>query len=295
MVKEPSGATPGQAANCGNHENQSNAPPSSLSGKKANTVSEHPLGGSVNDNSVKENQEVTTTTFATGTISVPETPTEERAGSAINNQHPECTPPSLSHQDPEKTVEYKEVAVTNTTSETNGDQKDFSCVITNTPSPTLELQKEPVVNQDLNGVNTTSDTVVVDAEKVRDSAVVEGSEFPNAPEKGITYSAGHETTPRELSDRLGHAGESAPRTTMASTERQQKTMETRVLLKALKALKSRITSSEIKDNKIDAQVSNITCISIKGQSWNFCHFRFFRVNRVKAIQVYYLCTPLNDK
>ena len=61
MVKEPSGATPGQAANCGNHENQSNAPPSSLSGKKAKTVSEHPLGGPVNDDSDKARKEVTTT------------------------------------------------------------------------------------------------------------------------------------------------------------------------------------------------------------------------------------------
>ena len=60
MGKEPSGTVPGQAANSGNHENQSNASPSSLSGKKAKTVSEHPLGGPVNDDSDKASKEVTT-------------------------------------------------------------------------------------------------------------------------------------------------------------------------------------------------------------------------------------------
>ena len=255
MGKEPCGPAPSQAANSENHENQS------LLEREAKTVSEQPVGGSVNDDSDKANDDVTTTKAVTGAISVVETPTEEKAGLAINNQHPECTPPSLSHQGPEKAVEYKEVAVTNTTSETNGDQKDFSCVLPNTPSPTLEEQKEPVVNQDLNGVNTTSDTVVVVAETARYPAVVEGSEFPNAPEEGITYGAGHETTPLELADRLGHAGGSASRTTMASTARQQKAMETRVLLNS---------SSEIKDNKIDAQVSNITCIRKNGVICNFC-------------------------
>ena len=205
----------------------------------------------------------------TGTISVPETPTEERAGSAIKIQHPECTPPSLSHQGPEKAVEYKEVAVINTTSETNDDQKDLSCAVPNTPSPPLGEQKEPVVNQDLNGVNT-SDTVVVDTETVRDPAVPEGSEFPNAPEEGITYSAEHETTPLELSDGDGHTSESASRTAMASTEPQQKAPETRALLNS---------SSEIKDSKIDAQVSNATCISKKRPKLKFL----------------YLSIPLHDK
>lgn len=186
----------------------------------------------------------------TGTISVPETPTEERAaGSSINNQHPDCTPPSLSHQGPEKTVDYKKVAVMPLTNETNGDQRDLSCVVQSTLSPPSEEQKEPVVNQDLNGANTTSDTVVVDAETVRDPAVIEGGESPNAPEEGITYSAEHETTPRELSDKEGHASKSVSIITMASAEPQQNAPETRVLLNS---------SSGIKDNKIDAQVSNVT-------------------------------------
>ena len=279
MGKEPSGTVPGQAANSGNHENQS------LPEQKAKSVSDHPLGGSVNDDSDKANKEVTTTTVVTSTISVPGKRIEERAGSAISNQHPECTPPSLSHKSPEKTVEYKEVDLMNTTSETNGDQKDLSCAVPNTPSPPLEEQKEPVVNQDLNGVNTTTDTVVVDAETVRDPAVLERSDFPNAAEEGITYSAGHETTPRQLSDTEGQASEGASRTTMSSTKPQQKTLEARVLL----------PSSEIKDNKINAQVSRVTGITKKGQSWNFCHFRFFCVNRVKAIQVYYLCILLSER
>lgn len=129
------------------------------------------------------------------------------------------------------------------TNETNGDQKDLSCVVQSTLSPPSEEQKEPVVKQDLNGVNTTSDTVVVDAETIRDPAVIEGGAFPNAPEEGITYSAENETTPRELSDRKGHASKSASKTTMASAP------ETRVLLNS---------SSGIKDSKIDAQVSNVT-------------------------------------
>ena len=51
MGKKPSGPVPRQAANSGNHENQSNAPPSSLSSQKAKTVSENPVGGTVNDDS----------------------------------------------------------------------------------------------------------------------------------------------------------------------------------------------------------------------------------------------------
>lgn len=185
----------------------------------------------------------------TGSIRGPETPTEERAESAINDQHQEGTPSTLSRQGPEKAVECKEAAVTNTTNETNGDQKDLSCAAPNTPSPPLEEQKEPIVNQDLNGGNTTTDTVVVVAETVRGPAVLEaGGEFPNPPEVGSTYSAGQETTSRELSEKEGNASESASRTTMAFTEPQQKAPETQVLLGS---------SSEIKDSKTDAQVSNM--------------------------------------
>ena len=61
MGKKPSGPVPRQAANSGNHENQSNAPPSSLSSQKAKTVSENPVGGTVNDDSDKASKEVTTT------------------------------------------------------------------------------------------------------------------------------------------------------------------------------------------------------------------------------------------
>lgn len=188
-------------------------------------------------------------TVVTGSISGPETPTEERAESTINDQHQEGTPSTLSRQGPEKAVECKEAAVTNTTNETNGDQKDLSCAAPNTPSPPLEEQKEPIVNQDLNGGNTTTDTVVVDAETVRGPAVLEaGSEFSNPSEVGSTYSAGQETTSRELSEKERSASESASRATMESTEPQQKAPETQVLLGS---------SSEIKDSKTDAQVSNM--------------------------------------
>lgn len=187
----------------------------------------------------------------TGPISVPETPTEGRAGSALNDQHPECTPPSLSHQGPEKAVKLKEVAVTNTTNETNGVQKDLSCDTPNTPLQIGE-QKESVVNQDPKGENTTGDTVVVDTETVRGPAVLEdGSKFPDPPKEEITYSAGQETASQELSEMERNARESASKTTMASTEPQQKAPEIQVLLGSQ--------------------------VSAKRPSCNFCLFRFSRV------------------
>ncbi|XP_020630793.1 flocculation protein FLO11-like isoform X2 [Orbicella faveolata] len=182
-------------------------------------------------------------TVEAGTISGPETPTEERAQSAINNRHPECTPSSLSHQGPENAAEFKGAALPNTANETTGGQKDLSDAVSST-TPPLEGQREPIVNQDLNGGNTTSDTVVVDAEAVRDPAVLEVSESPNPPEVGDMYSAGQETTSRELSEKERNASECASRTTMASTEPQQKTPETQVRLGS---------SSEIKDSKTDTQ------------------------------------------
>lgn len=60
MGKGSSGPVTRQAANSGN-QSQSNAPPSSVSGQKAKTVSEHPLGGPVNGDSDKASGEVTTT------------------------------------------------------------------------------------------------------------------------------------------------------------------------------------------------------------------------------------------
>ena len=203
-------------------------------------------------------------TVVTSTISDPETPTEERAASAISNRHPGFTPSSLSHQGPEKAAEFKEAALPNTANETTGGQKDLSDAVFST----LEEQGEPIVNQDLNGGNTTSDTVVVVAEAVRGSAVLERSEFPNPPEVGVMYGAGQETTSRELSERDRKASESASRTTMASIEPQQNAPET--------------------------QVSFIICISKRRPRCNFCLFRFLCVNRVRAMQVHYLCKPVND-
>ena len=203
----------------------------------------------------------------TGTVTGPETPAEERAGSAINNQHPKCTPPSLPHQGPEKAAEFKEVAVTNTSNKTNGDQNDLSCAVPNTSSLPLEEQKEPVVDQDPNGSNATSDTVVADAETARGPAVLEdGSEFPNAPEVGSTYSAGQERTSQDLSVRERNASESSSRTRMASTEPQEKARETQGLLGS---------SSEIKDSQTDAQVSNMH--KCKTPKLHFLPFRFSRV------------------
>ena len=220
-------------------------------------------------------------TVVTSTISDPETPTEERAESAISNRHPGFTPSSLSHQGPEKAAEFKEAALPNTANETTGDQKDLSDAVLST----LEEQGEPIVNQDLNGGNTTSDTVVVEAEAVRGSAVLERSEFPNPPEVGVMYGAGQETTSLELSERDRKASESASRTTMASIEPQQNAPETQVMLGS---------SSTIKDNKTNAQVSFIICISKRRPRCNFCLFRLLCVNRVRAMQVHYLCKPVND-
>lgn len=223
----------------------------------------------------------------TGSIGAPETPTEERAGSALND-------PSLSHQGLEKAVKLKEVAVTNTTNETNGVRKDLSCDTPNTPSLRVGEQKESVVNQDPNGGNTTSDIVVVDAETVRGPAVLEdGSESPNPPVEGITYCAGQETTSRELSVRERNSSKSASRTTMASTEPQQKSPETQVLLGS---------SSEFKDSQTDAQVSNMH--KCKTPKLQFLPFRFSPVKRVTSdkrapnvvspvVTCYEICRPNN--
>lgn len=59
MGKESSGPVTRQAANRGN-ENQLSAMPS-VSGQKAETVSEDPLSGPVNDDSDRVSKEVTTT------------------------------------------------------------------------------------------------------------------------------------------------------------------------------------------------------------------------------------------
>jgi len=59
LVKKSTGPVTRQAANRGN-QNQSNASPSSVSGRKTETVSEHPLGSPVNDDSDKARKEVTT-------------------------------------------------------------------------------------------------------------------------------------------------------------------------------------------------------------------------------------------
>lgn len=60
MGKGSSGPVTRQAAHRGN-QNQSNAPPSSVSGRKTETVSEHPLGNPVNDDSDKVSKGLTTT------------------------------------------------------------------------------------------------------------------------------------------------------------------------------------------------------------------------------------------
>lgn len=211
----------------------------------------------------------------TGTVSGPETPTAERAGSAINDQHPECTPSTLFHQGNEKTVEVQVVAVTNTTKEITGNQMDLSCVVPSTSSR-LEEQREPFANNELCGGNTTSETAVVAAEAVRGAANLEGSEFPSPPEVGDTDSAGQETTSQELLEsemRQRNTTESAVRTTMTSIEPQQKAPETQDLLGS---------SSKMKDSKTHAQVSNIHCISKKCPS---CNVRLFGYIVVKAIRV----------
>lgn len=67
-----------------------------------------------------------------GTISGPEAPTEGRAGTAINDQHPKCSLFTLSHQSREKAVEHKEQALKKTANETTGGQKgllDMRCCI----------------------------------------------------------------------------------------------------------------------------------------------------------------------
>lgn len=189
-------------------------------------------------------------TVVTGAISGPETPTEERTGSAINDgSDPECTPSTVSHQGSEKAVEYKEAALTNTASETTGGQKNFSDAVPNT-TPPFERQKEPILNKELGGDNTASETAVAAAEEVRGPAVLEGSKFPQPPEIRDTDGAEQDTASQELSER----------TKTTSTEPLQKAPETQVLLGS---------SSKIKDSKTDTQVSNIPRTSKKFPSCNF--------------------------
>lgn len=160
--------------------------------------------------------------------------------------------------------------MTNTTNEFIGGQRDLSDAVPST-TPPLEGQREPITNQDLYGVDTTSETAVAAAKAVRGPAVLEGSEFPNPPEVGDTDSAGQETASPELSEsamRQRNTTEDAARTTMTSTEPQQKASESQDLLGS---------SSKMKDSKKHAQVSNITCISKICPGCNFCLFRYSRV------------------
>ena len=185
-------------------------------------------------------------TVVTGTVSGPETPTEERTGSAVNDQYPECTPSTLSHQGLETAVEYKDAPLTNTANENTRGQNDLSGAVPSaTPLP--EGQEEPIANEGLGGGNTTSETALEAAEAVRGAAVLEGSEFPNPLAQGNTHNAGQESTSQELSERERNASESASRTSIISTEPQQKAPETQDLLGS---------SSPVKDSKKHAQVSN---------------------------------------
>jgi len=185
-------------------------------------------------------------TAVTGTVSGPETPTEERTGSAINDQDPECTPSTFSHQGRETAVEYKDAPLTNTANETTRGQNDLSGSVPSA-TPPLEGQEEPIANEVLGGGNTTSETAVEAAEAGRGAALLEGSEFPNLLAQGNTHNAGQESTSQELSERERNASESASRTTIISTEPQQKAPETQDLLGS---------NSSVKDSKQHAQVSN---------------------------------------
>ena len=183
----------------------------------------------------------------TGTVSGPETPTEEITGSAINDRDPECTPSTLSHKGLETAIEYKDAPLTNAANEITRGQNDLSGVVPSA-TPPLEGQEEAIANEGLGGGNTTSETAVEAAEVVRGAAVLEGSEFPNPSAQGNSHSAGQESTSQELSERERNASESASRTTIIiSTWPQQKAPETQDLLGS---------SSSVKDSKKHAQVSN---------------------------------------
>ena len=165
-------------------------------------------------------------TVVTGTISKLETTTEKVAGSAINIQHLESTPSSLS----------QEVTMTNTANETADGQRDLSDAVPSTTLP-LEGQREPIVNQALSRGDTASKTAVAAAETVRNPAVLEESKFSHPSDIRDADGAEQDTASQGLSGR----------TTVPSTEPQQKVPEIQVLLRS---------SSKIKDGTTDAQVSN---------------------------------------
>lgn len=163
------------------------------------------------------------------------TPREEKAGPTVNDQFPAWTPSTLFHQDPEEAVESKEAAVTSTTNETIGAQKDLSDAVPSTTSPSKE-EREPVTNKELcEPGNTTNGTTVADAEPVGGSALLHEKQ-----------QSGPKSVPHE-----GDTNESAARITMASTKPLQKALETQDHLGS---------GSEIRNTKTSPQVSKKTCL-----------------------------------
>ena len=160
------------------------------------------------------------------------TPPEERGGSTVNDQYSACTPSTSFHQDPKEDVESKEAAVTNTTKETIGAQKDLSDAVPSTTSPS-KGQREPVANKELCEGNTTNGTTVTDAESARGPALLHEKQ-----------QSGPKSVPHE-----GNTNESTARITMASTKRPQKAPETQDHLGS---------GSEIRNTKNFPQVSNKT-------------------------------------
>lgn len=197
-------------------------------------------------------------------------PTEERAGSTINDQYPQCTPSTLHHQSPEKAVESKGIVVTNTTKETIGPKTDMSDAVHGT-TPPLEGQKEPVGSKELCGGNSTNETTVTAAETVRGSALLlEESKFPSASDLEDRANAVGNTTSEKLLDglqvmpddqkqQLGprsvlqekNVNEYASRITMDSTKSPHKAPETQDQLGP---------GSEMESTEKCPQVSNIPCI-----------------------------------
>ena len=198
------------------------------------------------------------------------TPTEERAGSTINDQYPQYTPSTLHHQGPEEAVESKGTAVTNTTKETIGAKTDLSDAVHST-TPPLEGQREPVGNKELCGGNSTNGTTVTAAETVKGPALLlDESKFPSPSDKEDADNAVGNTTSEKLLDGLQvmpddqkqqsgprsllhekNANEYTSRITMESAKSPHKAPETQDQLGS---------GSEMQSTKKYPQVSNIPCL-----------------------------------
>ena len=170
----------------------------------------------------------------------------------------------MSHQDPEEAVACIEAAVTYTTDETIGSQRDLSNAVPSTTSPS-EAKREPVADKELCEGNTTNEATVATAENVGDPALL------HAKQQAGPKSVLHEK----------NTNETAARITKTSTTLLQKAPETQDHLGS---------GSEMRNTKTYPQVSNTTCIVAIFVFWDTIHLKPFSQ---LAANLKFVCMHLN--